>query len=296
MLRHRDETRSALNSQQGIALRAICRTSRWATIGLMGLAIAAIGAHPSYAATSNADAANPKKTLTASASAKKPVAVATKPAASQSGAALPRLQAVNAGMASSLNQLKSTRNMTTAQRAANLRIVARSQSRSYGISCVPYARSVTGMAVSGNAWQWWNSSAGTYERGARPEAGSVLNFQATGRMRLGHVAVVSRVVNKREIEIDHANWAGGGIARGVAVIDVSDANDWTSVRVGLGGTGSFGSVYPTYGFIYNRGDHGTMIANTADVAQVAPQLIQIAEAPAPRVARAVFDVSNAGGR
>ena len=145
-------------------------------MGLMALAIAAMCVHPSYAATSNVDAASQKKTITTSAPAKKSVAVATKPAAVQSGATLPRLQAVNAGMASSLNQLKSTRNMTTAQRAANLRVVARSQSRGYGISCVPYARNVTGMAVSGNAWQWWNSSAGTYERGARPEAGSVLNF------------------------------------------------------------------------------------------------------------------------
>lgn len=296
MLRHRDETQSALHLNQGTALREIRRSGRWATMGLMALAIAAMCVHPSYAATSNVDAANPKKTITASAPAKKPMAAATKSAAVQSGATLPRLQAVNAGMASSLNQLKSTRNMTTAQRAANLRVVARSQSRGYGISCVPYARSVTGMAVSGNAWQWWNSAAGTYERGARPEAGSVLNFQATGRMRLGHVAVVSRVVNKREIEIDHANWAGGGIARGVAVIDVSDANDWTSVRVGLGGTGSFGSVYPTYGFIYNRGDRGMMIANTPDRSPAAPQFVQVAEAPAPRVARAYFDASNAGGR
>ena len=292
MLRHRDETPSALNPNQGNAPREHQPGARWARIGLIAFGLAGLLVQPGYAAPSKVDASAPKKPAVVSAPANKPAAV--KPAPSQSGASLTRLQTASAGMASSLNQLKSTRNMTTTQRAANLKIVVRSQSRGYGISCVPYARSVTGMAVSGNAWQWWNSSAGSYERGARPEAGSVLNFRATGRMRLGHVAVVSRVVNKREIEIDHANWAGGGISRGVAVIDVSEANDWTAVRVGLGGTGNFGSVYPTYGFIYNRADHGVMIANAPDRVQPTLEFQQVAEAPAPRVARVNLDAG--GGR
>src|SRR4051794_106547 len=29
-----------------------------------------------------------------------------------------------------------------------------------GISCVPYARQVSGIMVTGNAWQWWNNAAG----------------------------------------------------------------------------------------------------------------------------------------
>ena len=44
------------------------------------------------------------------------------------------------------------------------------------------------------------------------------------------------------------------------VVDVSEANDWTAVRVGLGESGKFGSVYPTYGFIYDRPDNGVMLA------------------------------------
>ena len=44
----------------------------------------------------------------------------------------------------------------------------------------------------------------------------------------------------------------GGVARSIPVVDVSEANDWTAVRVGLGRSGEFGSVYPTYGFIYDR--------------------------------------------
>ena len=143
--------------------------------------------------------------------------------------------------------------------------------RYHGISCVPYAREVSGIEVAGNAWQWWDNAEGRYARGDQPEAGSVLNFRANGRMRLGHVAVVSRVVNPREIMVDHANWPGsggrGGISRDVAVVDVSEANDWSAVRVELGRGGEFGSIYPTYGFIYDRPDSGRV---TADISRPAP--------------------------
>jgi surface antigen len=134
-----------------------------------------------------------------------------------------------------------------------------------GISCVPFARSNSGIEVAGNAWQWWDNAAGVYARGSVPEPGSVLSFRANGRMRLGHVAVVTNVINAREIEIEHANWSGpgshGGVATNIPVVDVSEANDWTAVRVGLGQTGSFGSVYPTYGFIYDKPDTGVMVAS-----------------------------------
>ncbi len=143
----------------------------------------------------------------------------------------------------------------------------RRYARAGGISCVPFARADSGIAVAGNAWQWWDNAAGVYARGAVPEAGSVLTFRANGRMRLGHVAVVDRVINPREIEIEHANWWGpgahGGVSRNIPVVDVSEANDWSAVRVGLGQSGEFGSVYPTYGFIYDRPDTGVMVASTS---------------------------------
>ena len=128
-----------------------------------------------------------------------------------------------------------------------------------GISCVPFARSESGIALSGNAATWWDEAEGRYARGNAPEAGSVLNFRANASMHLGHVAVVRDVVNTRQIEIDQANWWGPGggrgrVSRDVAVIDVSPHNDWTAVRVALGNSGSFGSVYPTYGFIYGRAE------------------------------------------
>jgi surface antigen len=127
--------------------------------------------------------------------------------------------------------------------------------------------------VVGNAWQWWDKASGLYARGELPEVGSVLNFRANGRMRLGHVAVVTQVVNPREVVVDHANWPSGGrrggtVSRNVAVVDVSEANNWSAVRVELGRDGTFGSVYPTYGFIYNRPDTGIMVAS---VTRPAPQ-------------------------
>jgi surface antigen len=140
---------------------------------------------------------------------------------------------------------------------------------------VPFARNDSGISVPGNAWEWWDNAAGVYARGSVPEPGSVLTFRSNGRMRLGHVAVVSRVINAREVEVDHANWWGpgmyGGVARNIPVVDVSEANDWSAVRVGLGESGQFGSVYPTYGFIYDRPDTGVMVAShTAPAPQ--PQL------------------------
>lgn len=127
-----------------------------------------------------------------------------------------------------------------------------------GLSCVPFARMATGMAISGDARLWWYNAAGIYRRGQEPERGAVLAFMASGGMSRGHVGVVSRVVNDRTILLDHANWAGPGIRRGmvmrgVTVVDVSDRNDWTAVRVQVGhSSDAFGRTYPTHGFIYNR--------------------------------------------
>lgn len=161
-----------------------------------------------------------------------------------------------------------------------------------GISCVPFARAATGIELKGNAANWWDAAAGIYERGNRPETGSILNFRATGHMRLGHVAVVTNVLGDREVEIDHANWWGpgagkGGVSRGIRVQDVSADNDWSAVRVALGHSDEFGSVYPTYGFIYDRPDSGRMVANNPQptIAQASDRamLNEVAEAPLPHV-------------
>jgi len=167
-----------------------------------------------------------------------------------------------------------------------------------GLQCVPFARENTGIELSGNAVNWWDNAAGVYERGARPEVGSILNFRATGRMHLGHVAVVSNVVNDRSVQIDHANWSGRGVVtRNVTVVDVSPSNDWSAVRVALG-TGDFGSVYPTYGFIYDRPDKGTMLANAATGRTNVPvaQSVPITLAAAPVLNPAPLDLRPQGDR
>lgn len=132
----------------------------------------------------------------------------------------------------------------------------------HGISCVPFAREESGIDLPGNARDWWANASGIYARGTVPQAGAVLAFEANTRMRLGHVAVVNRVINRREIEIDQANWGRpGGITRDVPVIDVSEENDWSAVRVAISNEDNFGAIYPTYGFIYDRADNGTMVAS-----------------------------------
>ncbi len=173
--------------------------------------------------------------------------------------------------------------------------------RFFGISCVPYAREESGINVPGNAWEWWDNAAGTYARGQVPQAGAVLTFRSNARMRLGHVAVVQRVINSREIEVDQANWGSGGrISHDVPVVDVSEENDWTAVRVGLGESGDFGSVYPTYGFIYDRADTGVMLASTSRPApepalnpaardlRDAAGLDEVAEAPGATISYVVY--------
>lgn len=161
--------------------------------------------------------------------------------------------------------------------------LAQRPARSGGISCVPYARMATGMAINGDGWQWWHNAAGRYSRGKRPEAGAVLTFRSSGNMSRGHVAVVDRVVGARHVLIDHANWAGPGIRRGtvmrdVSVVDVSPDNDWSAVRVQVGhDRGTFGRTYPTYGFIYNRPDPDTAFAGLP--ARRPATLEQMAEYP-----------------
>jgi len=118
--------------------------------------------------------------------------------------------------------------------------------------CVTYAREVSGIQIRGNADTWWGQAAGRYERGHAPRAGAVLAFRATQRMRVGHVAMVSRVLGDREVLLTHANWSRrGGVERDVRAVDVSAANDWSQVKVWYGPNGGLGtSSYPTSGFIY----------------------------------------------
>ncbi len=151
------------------------------------------------------------------------------------------------------------------------------------LQCVPFARALSSIAIYGDALHWWDSAAGRYQRGQVPRVGSVLSFRPSLRMPLGHVAVVTRVLGKRLIEIDHANWSfPGAITGGVVVVDVSDNNDWTAVHVELGRSDWFGSLYATNGFIYGRPvDLGPQIIDVAQALRATattPYVIHVAEA------------------
>lgn len=120
-----------------------------------------------------------------------------------------------------------------------------------GLTCVPFARSVSAVNLAGDAWAWWGAAEGRYHRSQSPVPGAVLVMKRTDRLRYGHVAVVSAVLNSREILLDHANWSPGEIARGERAIDVSANNDWSEVRVWHDASASFGvNVYPAYGFVH----------------------------------------------
>ena len=155
------------------------------------------------------------------------------------------------------------------------------------IQCVAFAKQDAGIEISGNARDWWYNAAGTYQRGQKPEAGSVLSFRPNPRMPLGHVAVVSSVEDSRTIIIDQSHWNSRGITRDVEVKDVSEDNDWSAVRVQLGRSSEFGAIYPTHGFIYPRADDGEVVHR--------PTVLAVSDRHTQR-ARGSFEVAEARDR
>ena len=137
-----------------------------------------------------------------------------------------------------------------------------SRSSSPYLQCVTFVRQVTGMQIFGDAWTWWEKATGKYDEGHAPKPGAVLVFRSQGKMKLGHVAVVSQVITDRYIQVNHANWspvAGhrGRVEENVNVLDVSDKGDWSKVKVWYGPLNDLGTtVYSTYGFIYQAAQSG----------------------------------------
>jgi hypothetical protein len=118
------------------------------------------------------------------------------------------------------------------------------------LSCVPYARAVSGIHLSGDAWTWWAQAAGRYRRSTTPAIGAVLVLRRHGSMNQGHLAVVTHILAPREITVTQANWLPGRIEHGQPVFDVSALNDWTLVRVWYPPTRALGiTAYPADGFI-----------------------------------------------
>lgn len=139
--------------------------------------------------------------------------------------------------------------------------------------CVPFARAASGIQIYGDAWTWWAQADGKYRRGAVPKPGAVIVFTKTQRLPLGHVAVISRIVERRTVMVTHANWSRVDGERGraeqdVTLTDVSAANDWSAVKVWYRDSNGLGTtVYPTHGFIY-----GTPAKAGVAPARPAPEL------------------------
>lgn len=149
------------------------------------------------------------------------------------------------------------------------------------LQCVGFVHQATNFQIHGNARDWWQRAAGLYARGNVPAAGAVLSFRPKRHMPLGHVAVVRSQLDSRTILIDQAHWGRNGIDRNVRVIDVSPNNNWTAVRVALrGNRNTFGSIYQTHGFIYNRPEGSAPVrGNMQDVLASRNDGLQTASLP-----------------
>ncbi|MFM6829312.1 MAG: CHAP domain-containing protein [Novosphingobium sp.] len=156
------------------------------------------------------------------------------------------------------------------------------------LQCVPYARQVSGIRIYGDALTWWDQAEGRYARGHRPKVGAVMSFAPHGRMELGHVAAVSRVIDSRNVLLRHANWSvidgrRGQIENDVRAVDVSPENDWSQVRVWFAPIGNLGTTaWPVNGFIYPdkpaRSERLTVLSS-ADV----QQRVRATETPVSRI-------------
>lgn len=123
--------------------------------------------------------------------------------------------------------------------------------------CALFAREFTGINIRGDAWTWWDLAAGQYPRSDIPKADTVLVLRATKQLKFGHVGIVKKVINPREILVTHANWGSDDPTRRIvhdstAVVDVSPKNDWSQLRFWNAPAHAFGKVYTAYGFIYPR--------------------------------------------
>lgn len=124
------------------------------------------------------------------------------------------------------------------------------------MNCVQFMLKVAPVTLRGDAYEWWDSADGLYGRGKQPAPGSVMVFAKSRRLPHGHVALVQQQLDSRTILIDHANWSRiggsrGKVERAVRVIDVSERNDWSAVRVWYQSVADVGqTVYPLRGFVY----------------------------------------------
>ncbi|MGB7373819.1 CHAP domain-containing protein [Pontixanthobacter sp.] len=146
------------------------------------------------------------------------------------------------------------------------------------LQCVPYAREQSGIQIYGDAHEWWSKAEGRFDRGNRPKVGAVMAFQPHRNMQLGHVAAVSKIIDRRTVLLRHANWSPingrrGQIENDVRAIDVSRNNDWSEVRVWYDPIQALGkTAWPVHGFIYSdkAPDFGRVAKPPVRVARAKP--------------------------
>ncbi len=186
------------------------------------------------------------------------------------------LNRVTAALDVNIRQIKVTPAPTSLTLAA-ADIQPRTILISRGLQCVPFARERSGVAIRGNANTWWNQASGGFVRVKAPTIGSVMVMQT----RRGHVGVVTKIIDDRQIVIDHANWLSNGqIYLDQPVLDVSANNDWSKVVVWHPNLGMYGKrALGVSGFIVDAPAHGnqTVYASLADVPSALTANIQYAD-------------------
>ncbi|MFT3964352.1 MAG: CHAP domain-containing protein [Sphingobium sp.] len=161
------------------------------------------------------------------------------------------------------------------------------------LQCVPYARELSGVRIHGDAWTWWDQARGRYARGTEPKPGAVIALANTDVMPLGHVAVVSKILDDRRILVRHANWSGPGlIERDVLAVDSSADNDWSQIRIWWGQGQQMGARNnPVNGFIYPKKVSDKAVAEPGEPGK--PALREIVQAAPKRFARPTSAMAEA---
>lgn len=129
-----------------------------------------------------------------------------------------------------------------------INVATRMDSQGKRVWCVPFARNATGIQIRGDAGTWWSQAEAPYARSHEPAVGAIMAFSSSSKLNRGHLAVVSRRISDRQITIHHANWHRNKVSLDMGVIDVSEAGDWSKVRV-ESQPGTYGGTYPVDGFI-----------------------------------------------
>lgn len=129
--------------------------------------------------------------------------------------------------------------------------VAAAPSPAWAVECVQFVKDELAKsyptrdfsALHGNAADWYRNAKkahGTSVVGALPSKGAVMVFAGSGDAAsfpryasfasgsLGHVALVSKVVNGQNILVDHSNWRRGVTDRNVPV---TTSDNWTTASV-----------------------------------------------------------------